>query len=93
METIATMIKRTNSVFTRNQGDRRNSKELNTPGFIWGTLEKLNQEMGVGINCRKVFESYFLDMKKLGDWIIVLKLVEEGETFHMMSTAIHPRYD
>jgi len=32
-------------------------------------------------------------MKKLGNWIIVLKLVEEGETFDRMSTTIHPRYD
>jgi len=61
METVATMIKWMDSVFTRNQGDiRENDKELNTPGFNLGYTGKIKSRNGVGIIVENYLRSYFI---------------------------------
>ena len=61
-------------------------KELDSSGFkLWYTSE-VRSRNGVGVIVDKEWNKDIIDVKRIGDQIIVLKLVVEQDTFNVIST-------
>lgn len=60
-------------------------KELDNSGFKFWYIGKVRSRNGVRIIVDTEWTKDIMDVKKVGDWIIVLKFVVEQDTFNVIS--------
>ena len=72
--------------YKKQYGWRKKAKELDSSGFkLWYTGE-VRSRNGVGIIVDKEWKKDIVDVKRIGDRIIALKIVVEQDTFNVIST-------
>jgi len=71
--------------YKKQYGWRKKAKELDSSGFkLWYTGE-VRSRNGVGIIVDKEWKKDIVDVKRIGDRIIALKIVVEQDTFNVIS--------